>query len=138
LSVHHRYAHGSRLGQAFGLGQHVQRRAVARGMVERGHGMGLASAERRHELQHRRAALARQALQHVFKQRLQARRNVRRAEERFGVAVDRRDRAGTVGQRPQVQREDVGFGVLFQHVGVQVDGFKPGFRCHDGGFLKVS
>ena len=138
LAVHHRRPHPLRARQAGRFRQRVERVPRPGGVQQRGERVRLAAAERGHQLEHAVAARAGQPAQHVVEQRAQPGGEVGGGEEAAGVAVDggharqlgvRRaplPAGQVVGQRPQVEREDVVGKLVRQDVGVQGGAFDPG------------
>ena len=78
-----------------------------RGVQQRGQRVRLASAERRHELEHPIARPAFQPGEHVLEQAAETLGQVGHPEEMLRVTVDGRHFGVTVRQRTQVQGEDV-------------------------------
>ena len=137
LPVEHRHPHAAGTGQPRRLRQDVERRPRPGAVQQRGQGVRLAAAERGQQLQHAVAPRTGQAPEHVVEQRPQAAGQVRRPEEAVRVAVDGRHarqfggrQAGVspdqvVGQRAEVEREDVLRELVREDVGVQRHALDP-------------
>ena len=141
LAVRHGHAHPRRPRQPRRLRQGVERWPRPRRVQQRGQRVRLAAAEGGQQLEHAVAPGAGQPPEHILQQRLETARQVRRAEEAVSVAVDRRHPRQRrlrhpevlsdqiVGQRAEVEREDVLGELGRQDVGMQLDAFEPGAGC---------